>query len=191
MRPSSFFRDELETTRHSLWLPNLSIVRRPESGVIAAIAAFRLTFYICVNWRCARAAERYQGQLHCSLRITRHSIMAISQYCRKCLEEPFALGKESRRPHKGATGRTPEVDAAFTLALGQSLCLPSFPGAMPRASGKRRIIGMPAFEVDYSDRLEPVYILSEDTGSGNIALGCCTGYIWQRAAPRKRSSTSS
>jgi hypothetical protein len=44
--------------------------------------------------------------------------------------------------------------------------------------GKWRIVEMPDFEADYLDMVEPAYILFENGGSGEFAIGCVTGQIW-------------
>lgn len=44
--------------------------------------------------------------------------------------------------------------------------------------GKWRIVGMPDYEDDFADMMEPAYILFEAQGSGEFAFGCVTGQIF-------------
>jgi len=44
--------------------------------------------------------------------------------------------------------------------------------------GRWRIVEMPDYEDDFTDMMEPAYILFEANGSGEFAFGCVTGQIF-------------
>jgi hypothetical protein len=47
--------------------------------------------------------------------------------------------------------------------------------------GRWRIVAMPDYTSDYSDMVEPAYILFDGKGSGEFAFGCVTGSIYGAA----------
>jgi hypothetical protein len=110
-------------------------------------------------------------------RVTRHIGYAISQHCRKRIEEVFGWVKTSAGSAKVRLRGRARVDAVFTLAFGRLQLDPvaQAPGGSGvSVVGRWHIVKMPNYTDDYPDMMGSAYILFEST-RGEFAFGRVTG----------------